>query len=344
MVGKPDSAFVDALIAEWQHRRDDFFGIPNTLYFGGGTPSLLRPEDIDRLIEHFSAHDAETTLEANPEDLSATYVDALSRTHVNRISLGVQSFDDKVLRMLGRKHSGAQAKDAITELKSRGFDNVSVDLIVGVPDEDRSAILRSLDYLIEMDIKHISTYLLTIEDGTHFARKNIAPLEDHQAEIYEMVQRELIARGFMQYDISSFARAGFMSKHNQAYWSAQDYLGLGPGAHSMRALEDGGVVRTHNAAGLASWLKDPIRAQREVEALSPDEALRESLAFGLRNMHTGMDVHSRARHHRTNLPHDLALRLEKFCGRGWLLHHDDIYRITTTGALFADAIMREILG
>ncbi len=144
------------------------------------------------------------------------YSAALSKSQVNRISLGVQSFDDAVLRMLGRKHTGAMAREAIDRLT---FANISVDQIIGVPGESSDLIKRDLNYLSEVGVNHISCYLLTIEEGTHFHRQRMSPSDDAQAEAYLLVQRELARLGYEQYDISSYAKPGFMSKHNQSYWS-----------------------------------------------------------------------------------------------------------------------------
>ncbi len=349
VVGRPQANFVDALIREFIHRRGDFSGGVTSLYFGGGTPSVLPPRELARFMEFLEelellASDAEITLEANPEDLTEDYVKELARTPINRISLGVQSFDDAVLRRLGRKHSSEEAKASIMRLVNHGLTNISVDQIVGVPHERTDAIIAGLRFVHDAGVNHISTYLLTIEEGTKFHRSNISPSDDAQADVYLMVQRELNALGYDQYDISSYAKPGFMSRHNQAYWSAEDYIGLGPGAHSMRKLKTGGIERAHNHADVTVWLADPLTPQHwTTERLTGDEALREALAFGLRNMERGMDAERLAALFGAPIPATFSVVMTKYQRLGWLRKRDQAYVIAPEGALFADAIMRDIL-
>lgn len=351
VVGRPSHNFVDAIIQEYEARKINFSESSlKTLYFGGGTPSLLAPDDLRKLINHLAPHtDIEISLEANPEDLTHTYIAGLKDSGVNRISLGVQSFDDEVLQYLGRKHSGSQAKEAIDQLLTVGLSNISIDLIIGVPTQDETTLLSSIDDLHDRNLPHVSTYLLTIEEETQFYRRISqgrmpAPHDDDQASIYHDVQQKLLACGYLQYDISSFAKPGFFSQHNQGYWSARDYLGLGPGAHSMRSC-DHEVVRMHNHADLRSWLMNPCAESNWLsEQLTADEALRESLAFGLRNMHLGIDPIFLAEKFNVSLPKGLNAIAKKYIDYGWLEINDGIWRISHQGALFADAIMRDILG
>lgn len=356
VVGEPDAQFADALIREWHYRAKLYPDAKaSSLYFGGGTPSLLKPQQIANLISFFITqgaldNHAEITLEANPEDLSLDFIAGLKASGVNRISLGVQSFDDQTLRVLGRMHTGKQALESIINLQSAGFNNISVDLIIGVPGEKSQSLLDSLDMLSDHSIGHISTYLLTIEDKTNFQRriaskKMAAPCEEAQVEIYRLVQAELSARAYEQYDISSFAQRGFFSRHNQVYWATGSYIGLGPGAHSMRMLADGGIERVHNRAQLKSWLvSDPHEGHYEQDHLKNHEALAESLAFGLRNMHSGIDPEALALRHHHPLPLAWPHLIEKFHKSEWLAQEaDGRVRISPYGALFADAIMREIV-
>lgn len=355
VVGRPAENFVDSLISEWSNRRHRYQnGLAASLYLGGGTPSLLTPPELTRLTDYFFAeqivaHDAEITLEANPEDLSPEYVQGLSKTAVNRVSLGIQSFDDRVLKHLGRKHSAAMAQEAISRLMEAGFTNISVDLILGVPGEDHAAIFNSINYLQSAGIKHISAYLLTIEEGTKFHRriadgKMVTPPEDAQVEIYTKVQHELTRLGYCQYDISSYGQPEYFSQHNQVYWAGLNYIGLGPGAHSMMQLPNGGIERTQNQADLKAWLKSPIENEHWItETLTPDEALREALAFGLRNMALGINPEQLAKRHQVLLPKEFLSVVKKYRDLGWLTNDRGAMRITQEGALFADAIMRDIL-
>lgn len=356
VVGKPHTGFIDALLVEWHARKALWHqGVSPTLYFGGGTPSLLRPQELGRLIDFFRregvlAPDAEITLEANPEDISQAYAHEIVSAGINRISLGVQSFDDALLRRLGRKHSKKEAQEAIQSLIDAGLANLSVDLIIGVMGESVETVLDYVRYISHHNIPHISAYLLTIEAGTNFYKRIkqgvlSQPSEDAQADIYGLVQATLTANGYQQYDISSYAKPGFLSRHNQVYWGQGGFIGLGPGAHSMRLLPDGGLVRGHNQASLAVWLNAPDALNLiATDPLRADEALRESLAFGLRNMDKGIDPVALALRHQTNLPQGFFGAVEKLKNFGWLEGSQGVWRIRPQGALFADAIMREILG
>lgn len=355
VVGKPKNNFIDALMIEWETRRcEGQRGRATSLYFGGGTPSLLDPREINRLINYFFDQgaligDAEITIEANPEDLDGDYAARLADTAVNRVSLGAQSFDDDILRILGRKHKRATVELAVDNLLKAGQANISVDLILGVVGEKKALTLASLGYLSEHAIPHVSAYLLTIEERTNFFKRirdgqMDEPKEDEQVESYRQVQSELKRLGYLQYDISSYAKPGYFSRHNQVYWAAGNYIGLGPGAHSMRLLPDGGIERAHNRATLSAWLKDPKSHQSfAIDRLTAAAALLESLSFGLRNMGAGIRPSALAERHQAPLPPAVFSVIEKLKSFGWLDENDGVLRITEHGALFADAIMRDIL-
>jgi oxygen-independent coproporphyrinogen-3 oxidase len=354
VVGRPDANFVAKIQHEFTERAPLWLKKPaSSLYFGGGTPSLLEPAEINKLINFFMSNQAlstnsEITLEANPEDIDINYVEALKDTGITRISLGTQSFDNTILKKLGRVHSAEQAFAALDLLQKNNFSNISVDLITGVPGENFAHILEHLDKLYSYAIKHISSYLLTIEENTSFARRIkigrlSSPQEDDQVQIYRLVQDKLSSLGYVQYDISSFAQENYKSRHNQIYWAKGSYIGLGPGAHSLRLLADGGLERAHNTSLLADYLALDTN-KFNYDRLSNHEALSESLAFGLRNMYEGINPEALARRHRSSLPPGWTQIIEKFYELNWLeqLPADHI-RISAYGALFADAIMREIV-
>ncbi len=353
VVGRPDASFDKAIMREWQERA--YFNEPaKSLYFGGGTPSMLAPSMIENIVKFFSheilSGDAEITLEVNPEDVTQDYASSLAKTGVNRISLGIQSFNDNVLKILGRKHSSHMAKNAIEIFLKNGLKNISIDLILGVQGQDPSDVLAELDYLNEKNIPHISAYLLTIEDKTKFhdlieRGKMAMPDELLQVRLYESVQKHLRDLGYRQYDISSYAKDGYFSRHNQVYWAAGDYLGLGPGAHSMRLLPDGSIERTHNQSDLSLWLLNaPKKNNLSVEKLEPLSALKEALAFGLRNMWTGIRPEDLAKRHQTPIPADFYRVIKKHMSFGHLDQQGESYKISQKGALFGDSIMRDILG
>jgi len=313
---------------------------------------MLDPEFIDQLVDFFIdegalGEGAEITIEANPEDITPAFAKRLAHTWVNRISLGAQSLNDALLKALGRNHSALSIKTAIDELNQAGFTNISVDLILGMEGENVYDTQASLRYLNDKKIPHISAYLLTVEEKTHFAKlieagRMKGPDEDTQVEIYRAVQRELNDLCYGQYDISSYAKPGFRSRHNQIYWAKGSYLGLGPAAHSMRLLPDGSVERAQNKRDLKSWLSQDH--SQNIERLNPHEALKEALAFGLRNMADGIKPEMLAKRHQVELPSSFLGLIQRLEEQGLLDITNDSIKITAEGALFADSIMRDILG
>lgn len=215
----------------------------HTIYFGGGTPSLLAPCEIERLVEAVKArYDCsaleEVTIEVNPDDITPDYVAELRKTSVNRISMGVQSLDDRCLEFMGRRHSAEQARKAVRMLQKTGYDNISVDLIFGVPGFGEAELDATLQGFLAMKVQHISAYHLTVEPNTRFGRMaakgELTEIEESSSESYFMrVHDALTAGGFEHYEVSNYALEGFRSKHNSSYWRGVEYLGIGPGAHSF---------------------------------------------------------------------------------------------------------------
>lgn len=218
-----------------------------TIYFGGGTPSLLHPSELQRLVDHASelfdcSHTEEITVEANPDDVTAEYVAALRRTDVNRVSLGVQSFDDAELRFMNRRHTAAAARDAVARLQDAGIGNITVDLIFGVDGFGEDVLARSLDAALALDVRHVSAYHLTVEEGTAFHRRVLRGemrevSEECSEREYELIHNTLRGAGFEHYEVSNYAREGFRARHNSSYWRGAQYLGVGAGAHSFDGNE-----------------------------------------------------------------------------------------------------------
>ncbi|MBQ5648056.1 MAG: radical SAM family heme chaperone HemW [Alistipes sp.] len=217
-----------------------------TIYFGGGTPSLLAPCEIERFIEQVrSQFDCsqleEVTVEVNPDDITAEYVAELRKTSVNRISIGVQSLDDRCLEFMGRRHNAQQAVDAVKMLQEAGYDNISVDVIFGVPNFGVTELAATLEGVLAMNVQHISAYHLTIEENTRFGRMmekgEFEEIDECSSESHFMwVHRALTNAGYEHYEVSNYAREGFRSKHNSSYWRGVEYLGIGPGAHSFNGV------------------------------------------------------------------------------------------------------------
>ncbi|MDR2890919.1 MAG: radical SAM family heme chaperone HemW [Alistipes sp.] len=254
-------AFLDALEREMAFRRDF---LParrlDTIYIGGGTPSLLEPERLQGVLDRAAglwdcSGLREVTMEANPEDLTDEYIERLAETRFDRLSIGIQSFDNGLLRLMNRRHSAARARDAVRAAQRNGFDNISIDLIFGIPGMTAAQWERSLDEAIGLGVQHISAYHLTIEPGTTFgkmARKgDLRPIPEAESERqYETLRRRLTEAGFEHYEISNFAQPGRRAVHNSAYWSGAPYLGVGPSAHSF----DGGRRREWVAPDVEKYI------------------------------------------------------------------------------------------
>lgn len=211
----------------------------NTIFIGGGTPSALSPAVLSRLLEQvdntFQIYsNAEKTMEANPESLSADHIRVLREFQFNRVSLGVQSFQDLELRKLGRLHTACDAKNTIALLQTAGFSNINIDLMFGIPGQTQASWLSTLNQAIASAVPHVSAYSLSIEEGSRFYQTNQESVGDSaDLAFYRTLQRMLRKNGYCQYEVSAFAKPKFQCQHNRAYWTFQDYIGLGPSAHSF---------------------------------------------------------------------------------------------------------------
>ncbi len=355
-IGASTAGFVDAVARELDRRANELRWPAATLSLGGGTPSQLPPMELIRLVELVRARglagDAEIALEVNPEDVDDALVAGLVDAGFTRVSVGLQSFDDVVLRWLGRAHDRSRGLHAVAALADAGFD-VGVDLIVGVPVENPTRLARDVEDAAALGVVHLSTYVLTVEPGTPLvqlirrgAREDVD--DDRQADAYEAVIACADAAGFAQYEVSSHARSGKTSRHNRLYWQRGDYLGLGPGAHSFRVDDAGRAIRRHTTARLADWLPAMLRgedAAHDVEVLEPAHALREAIAFGLRDLGAGVDVDALAALHHTTATPAVQAAVDGAIGRGDAVRSDDgRVRLTRQGARFADRVGRDVLG
>jgi oxygen-independent coproporphyrinogen-3 oxidase len=264
-----------------------------SIFFGGGTPSLMAPESVAALIADATRFfapepDIEITLEANPTSIEAQKFAAYRAAGVNRVSIGVQSFDPAALKFLGRGHSAAQARDALALAKSI-FPRISFDLIYALPEQSEAAWRAELQYALALTADHLSLYQLTIEEGTKFAtlygRGAFAlPDEALAARLYEATAEEALQFGMAPYEISNYARPGAESRHNLAYWRYQDYAGIGPGAHGRVSLADGLYATSRHRAPEAWMALVGRQGHGTTEALriSPADRAREALLMGLR--------------------------------------------------------------
>ena len=258
--------------------------VVQTVYFGGGTPNLLGAERLARLLEAvrraFSVlPDAEITTEANPTQVDAAFFRDLREAGFNRVSMGLQSAQEEELRLLGRKHTARDVERAVAAARQAGFENISLDLMLGLPGGSRERLRSSIDFAAGLGVEHISSYLLKVEEGTPFAARGIqVPEDDETADQYLFCVDELAKRGYAQYEISNFSKPGRESRHNLVYWRGEEYLGLGPGAHSFY-----GVRRFFYPRDLKAFLEgSPPRP--DGEGGSPEEfaMLNLRLTRGLR--------------------------------------------------------------
>ncbi|MCB0505816.1 MAG: radical SAM family heme chaperone HemW [Cyclobacteriaceae bacterium] len=238
---------VEAIVLEASLKKNYLQEPVETIYFGGGTPSVLSLKQLSKIVNTLRKqfplkNSIEFTLEANPDDLNIQKIKELVSLGVNRLSIGTQSFDDAILRKLNRSHSSKQAIQAVEYATDAGIQNISLDLIYGIPDQDEVQWKKNVDHILSLKPKHISCYALTIEEKTVFGNwtKNnkIEPKDDHQiADEYKYMTGKLVSNGYIHYEVSNFALPGYESKHNSAYWQQKPYLGLGPGAHSFNGNE-----------------------------------------------------------------------------------------------------------
>lgn len=281
--------FVEAILLDAERRSSDLSKNVKTVFFGGGTPSLLSPTHLERLCRKLAEilpldQIEEWTLEANPATFSPEKASLIRDLGVTRISLGVQSFQQKTLQTLGRDHSSKEAIESFDTLRNAGFDNVSIDLMFSIPGQTRELWANDLKQAIELEPDHISAYNLTYEEDTEFlARHKSGELdsdEDRDADLFADAISKLTSAGFEHYEISNYARPGFESLHNQAYWAGKDYLGLGPSAVStIRG------TRTTTIADTAAYVKaasSGLSTCSEIEELSPEDLRIERIALQLR--------------------------------------------------------------
>ncbi len=338
------SALVDAICKEIFLQKDY---LPDktlqTIYFGGGTPSLLTEVELvqifDTIYAHFSASPtAEITLEANPDDLTAEKL-AMLRRYVNRLSIGIQTFDETTLRWMNRAHTAADAEACVRLAREAGFENISVDLIYGIPNRDASFWHIDLQKALALKVPHLSAYALTIEPETAFGRwqqkgKLLPADEALAAGQFEELTRALTTAGYEHYEISNFAQPGQYARHNTAYWQRRPYLGVGPSAHSYN-----GHSRQYNIANNSRYIADikQNKLPATVEQLTTADQVNEYLLTGLRTQ-WGCSLAEL----NTLLTADFAQQqtrdLTDMYKSGWLVRDDDRLRLTEAGKLFADRV------
>jgi oxygen-independent coproporphyrinogen-3 oxidase len=357
------SRYLDALEAEMDHQAERYGRVSaSSLFFGGGTPSLLGGEALARIMAGLRRRfdldpDAEITLEANPDSASPSLLRAARELGVNRLSLGVQSLDDAALKSLGRTHDAAQARLAFAQARAAGFANIGLDLIFGLPGQSAAAWLDTLRQALALEPEHLSCYGLTVEPGTPLAGDAEAlaacPDEDSQAEMFLRGSELLAAAGFEHYEISNFARVSggldLRCRHNVSCWRGDDVLGFGPAAVSTMAepgtaTGGGQAVRWANPQSLDEWAElvhSGQSGQAGREALSPEVRARESLMLALRSAE-GLSLGAYARSAGRELRETHAGLLAQLASTGLATVDGERLRLTRAGMLLSNSVIRAL--
>ena len=343
--------YVEALIAEARLRKAELNGKPvKTLYMGGGTPSQLPLPLLARLIDGLKATldlnaVQEFTLEANPDDVTPEWSAAVRALGVNRVSMGVQSFQDAVLRLVGRRHTARQAIDAVASLRHAGIDNISIDLIYGLPGQRLETWAESVRQAVDLRPQHISAYGLTYEPGTRLWQQRecgevVEASEDQYLDMYRILVGLLRVAGYEHYEISNFALPGYRSRHNSSYWNETPYLGLGAAAHSYD-----GTMRRSNPADLCGYIRRITSGQPacQVEDLAWWERYDERVMLGLRTA-DGVDAHRLRSDFGDKAWAHFVSEARRHIDAGNMICTDDgRYILTSEGIVLSDSVMRDLM-
>ncbi|WP_353181519.1 radical SAM family heme chaperone HemW [Parapedobacter lycopersici] len=340
---------IDAMQRELNLRKAYLGNEPvETIYFGGGTPSLLAPDEIRRLLGTVTdlfpvSSGAEITLEANPDDLHAGFIAGLRDTPVNRLSVGIQSFFEEDLRWMNRAHGAADAETAIKRLQDAGFDNITADLIYGYPLLTNEKWQRNVAKMLAFNVPHISAYSMTVEPQTALAalirKGKQRPMDEQQSAVqFEYLMDALDQAGYIQYEISNFAREGRYARHNSNYWRGVSYLGVGPSAHSF----DGGT-RQWNVSNNVKYLRalQDNKLPGEREFLTSRDRLNEYIMTSLRTV-WGLDLRIVETEFGRERRLVLAAALQAFLQSGDILVREEVATLTRSGKLLADHIASEL--
>ena len=310
----------------------------NTLYFGGGTPSLLPVDLLSILIKKFTiASDAEVTIEVNPDDCSLEFLKCIRELGFNRLSMGSQTFDDKLLKLIGRRHNSEQIIKTVEYAKVAGFKNISLDLIYGLPEQTVEGLNKDLEKFIELDIQHISTYGLKIEGGSYWGehKPDNIPDDDIQADMYEMVNEILTNAGFERYEVSNFAKKGFESRHNLTYWNNDEYYGFGVSAHGYL---DG--IRYSNYCTLEEYMDNPLKHEYG-RLLNDKEKLEEEIFLGFRKT-DGVNTEKIKEKFNVDFAGKYKNILEKYSD--YIIKTPQGYAFNLKGTMLSNEILPEFLG
>lgn len=343
---QPVDAYLEALIKEFESYQINSL---KTLYIGGGTPTAITAKQLDYLLSHLQQHLQldqleEFTIEANPGDLTEDKIAVLGQSAVNRISLGVQTFNDKQLKQIGRNHTEAQIYTTIASLKEAGFQNMSIDLIYALPGQTIQQVKENVAKALALDIPHLSLYSLILEHHTVFMNKMRRgklqlPTEDLEAEMFEYIISEMEANGFEHYEISNFTKPGFESRHNLMYWNNDEYFGCGAGASGYL---DG--IRYRNRIPIQHYLKAVAdgNARLSEEVLTKEEMMEEELFLGLRKK-SGVSVSRFQEKFGLSFESRYGSVVRELQAQGLLVKDKDFVRMTKKGLFLGDSVAEKFI-
>ncbi|HEK9954479.1 TPA: oxygen-independent coproporphyrinogen III oxidase [Streptococcus equi subsp. zooepidemicus] len=343
---QPVDAYLEALIKEFESYQISSL---KTLYIGGGTPTAITAKQLDYLLSHLQQHLQldqleEFTIEANPGDLTEDKIAVLRQSAVNRISLGVQTFNDKQLKQIGRSHTEAQIYATIASLKEAGFQNMSIDLIYALPGQTIQQVKENVAKALALDIPHLSLYSLILEHHTVFMNKMRRgklqlPTEDLEAEMFEYIISEMEASGFEHYEISNFTKPGFESRHNLMYWNNDEYFGCGAGASGYL---DG--IRYRNRVPIQHYLKAVAdgNARLSEEVLTKEEMMEEELFLGLRKK-SGVSVSRFQEKFGLSFESRYGPVVRELQNQGLLVEDKDFIRMTKKGLFLGDSVAEKFI-
>ena len=344
--------YIDALVAEMKHYAKTYSNtnIIRTIFLGGGTPTTLTVYQLERILkecvsEFTVASDTEITIEANPATIDIEQLKSIRQTGYNRISIGVQSFDKAELKLLDRTHGPEEIHSTVDRARKAGFDNLSLDLMFAVPNQSLSSWENNLNKALEKNPEHLSTYNLTIEQGTAFSKlqsngKLIMPDDNHQLELYKRTIERLTKKGFHHYEISNFARRGKECKHNITYWENKNTLGLGAGASSYM---NGTRFKNINLpAHYIRQVKEKKIAVEHSETLEPRQAMGETIMLGLRLLQ-GISIHQFEKRFQISFINLFRNIISALKEKELVIIEKDYLRLSQKGLFWADSVTLEFI-
>jgi oxygen-independent coproporphyrinogen III oxidase len=341
-------AMTEAITRELELQKDYLQEPVETIYFGGGTPSILPSEDIEKILHQLRTHyrivpGAEITLEANPDDIDLIKLAAWSNAGINRLSIGIQSFFEEDLRWMNRAHNAAQAEGSVALARQHGFDNITIDLIYGTPTLTDDKWQANFDKAMALGVPHLSCYALTVEPQTALdkliAVKKIPPVEtERQSRQFDLLMQWARVAGLEHYEISNFAKPGYRSRHNSSYWQGKPYLGIGPSAHSFN-----GVERQWNVANNNLYLKSIEQGMvpYEKEILTAENRINEYIMTSLRTAE-GLNLQQLEQLKDAAFAENVLKESADFINKGQMLYINNHLILTQPGKHFADGIAAEL--